>query len=94
AKNVAAALNSQPIGGNKRNFYHDDLWNIKYLPKFKWNNLTETIVNENTERRHRLQAEISQSRREIKDYIKKVEKSKMIRSIEQKKAKKHMLVGN
>ncbi|KAF0388481.1 ESF2/ABP1 family protein [Gigaspora margarita] len=93
AKNVAAALNAQPIGGNKRDVYHDDLWNIKYLPKFKWNNLTEQIVYENRERTHRLQAEISKSRREIKDYIKKVEKSKMIRNIEQKKAKR-MVVEN
>ncbi|RIB14189.1 hypothetical protein C2G38_2195856 [Gigaspora rosea] len=75
-------------GGNKRDVYHDDLWNIKYLPKFKWNNLTEQIVYENRERTHRLQAEISKSRREIKDYLKKVEKSKMIRNIEQKKAKR------
>ncbi|CAI2183070.1 8260_t:CDS:2 [Funneliformis geosporum] len=44
AKLVAKTLNAQPIGGNKRNYYHDDLWNIKYLAKFKWNNLTEQIV--------------------------------------------------
>ncbi|CAG8706608.1 18860_t:CDS:2 [Dentiscutata erythropus] len=93
AKKVAKALNAQPIGGNKRDVYHDDLWNIKYLPKFKWNNLTEQIVYENKERTHRLQAEISKSRREIKDYIKKVEKSKLIRNIEQKKAKR-MAVEN
>ncbi|CAG8491706.1 509_t:CDS:2 [Dentiscutata heterogama] len=88
AKKVAKVLNTQPIGGNKRGVYHDDLWNIKYLPKFKWNNLTEQIVYENRERTHRLQAEISKSRREIKDYVKKVEKSKMIRNIEQKKTKR------
>ncbi|CAG8502850.1 1896_t:CDS:2 [Cetraspora pellucida] len=94
AKTVATALNTQPIGGNKRNFYHDDLWNIKYLPKFKWNNLTEQIVYENRERTHRLQAEISKSRKEIKDYVKKVEKSKMIRNIEEKKAKKRMTINS
>ena len=43
AKAVARTLNSMPIGGQKRNYYHDDLWNIKYLPKFKWGHLTEKI---------------------------------------------------
>ncbi|CAG8732963.1 36326_t:CDS:2 [Racocetra persica] len=63
-------------------------------PKFKWNNLTEQIVYENRERTHRLQAEISKSRREIKDYVRKVEKSKMIRNIEEKKAKKRIAIDS
>jgi ESF2/ABP1 family protein len=41
AKRLALTLNNQKIGGKRRSFYHDDLWNIKYLPKFKWNYLTE-----------------------------------------------------
>lgn len=43
AKTVALMLNSTPIGGKKRSYYHDDLWNIKYLPKFRWTHLTEKI---------------------------------------------------
>jgi len=30
-------------GGKKRNFYHDDIWTLKYLPKFKWHHLTESV---------------------------------------------------
>ncbi|CAG8454064.1 14264_t:CDS:2 [Acaulospora morrowiae] len=92
AKLVAVTLNTQPIGGNRRNNYHDDLWNIKYLPKFKWNHLTEQIAYENAARVRRLQAEISQGRRENKEYIKKVEKAKMIQNIEQKKEKKRKAI--
>ncbi|CAG8555885.1 345_t:CDS:2 [Funneliformis caledonium] len=88
AKLIAKTLNAQPIGGNKRNYYHDDLWNIKYLAKFKWNNLTEQIAYEKAARTQRLQAEISQARRENKEYVKKVEKAKMIQSMEEKKEKK------
>ena len=43
AKATAAALNGQAIGGPKRSAYHYDLWNLKYLPKFKWDYLTEEI---------------------------------------------------
>ena len=35
AKNVAESLNNTNIGSKKGDFYHDDIWNIKYLKKFK-----------------------------------------------------------
>jgi ESF2/ABP1 family protein len=43
ARSVAAMLNAQPIGGKKRSRWRDDVWTMKYLPKFKWNMLTEQI---------------------------------------------------
>lgn len=36
-------LNAQPIGGKKGTRWRDDVWTMKYLPKFKWNMLTEQI---------------------------------------------------
>ncbi len=36
-------LNGNPIGGKRRSAYHYDLWSLKYLPKFKWDHLTEEI---------------------------------------------------
>ena len=36
-------LNSNPIGGKRRSAHHDDLWCLKYLPKFKWDHLTEEM---------------------------------------------------
>jgi ESF2/ABP1 family protein len=35
AKQVAAALNNTRMGGKKRDYYHDDVWNLKYLKNFK-----------------------------------------------------------
>ena len=43
AKATAMALNNTQIGGKKRYYYHDDIWNMKYLPKFRWHHLTEKI---------------------------------------------------
>lgn len=37
---AAESLNCQKIVSKKGNFYSDDLWCMKYLPKFKWENLT------------------------------------------------------
>ncbi|RUS33046.1 hypothetical protein BC938DRAFT_473337 [Jimgerdemannia flammicorona] len=85
AKKVALTLNTKPMGGNKRNFYHDDLWNIKYLPKFKWHHLTERIAFENASRQQRLRTEIAQAQRENKAYVANVERSKMVAKMEEKK---------
>jgi len=30
-------------GGKKRSSFYYDLWNIKYLSKFKWDDLTEEL---------------------------------------------------
>lgn len=35
AKQVAESLNNTAIGGKKGDFYHDDIWNLKYLKNFK-----------------------------------------------------------
>lgn len=31
------------LGGRKRSSFYYDLWNIKYLSKFKWDDLTAEI---------------------------------------------------
>lgn len=36
-------MNGTLVGGKKRNFYHDDMWTIKYLRGFKWRHLTEKL---------------------------------------------------
>ena len=43
AKRVALMLNNTIVGGKKRNYHHDDLWNLKYLSKFNWTHITEKI---------------------------------------------------
>lgn len=43
AKAVVEMLNCTAMGGKNRSRYKEDLWNLKYLPKFKWDHLTEEI---------------------------------------------------
>lgn len=43
ARSIAEMLNAQPIGGKKGTRWRDDVWTMKYLPKFKWNMLTEQV---------------------------------------------------
>eukprot|EP01135_Chromosphaera_perkinsii_P005306 Nk52_evm3s337 gene=Nk52_evmTU3s337 len=88
AKRIALSLNNTLIGGKKGSFYHDDMWNIKYLPKFKWNMLTESIALQRAAHEQRIKAEISQVRKENATYLENLDKSKMIMEMETRKKKK------
>jgi len=100
AKRVATLLNNRIIGmdrqrkhplkpaslgGKTTSFYHDDIWTIKYLPKFKWHHLTERIALEKASREQKLRAELARSKRENEFYLANVDKAKMIQSIEERK---------
>ncbi|KAI8904043.1 hypothetical protein EDD86DRAFT_184028, partial [Gorgonomyces haynaldii] len=87
ARQTAEQLNGTQIGGKKRSFYYEDLWNIKYLPKFKWNHLTEQLAYELKVKEQKLRTEMHQAKRENNLYIKNVNKSKMIAAIEERKRK-------
>ncbi len=88
AKAVAETLNAQIIGGKKGGWYHDDVWNIKYLKGFKWHNLTEQIAEENAARADRLRREIAQTTKENNLFLNNVERAKMLDGMEAKRQKK------
>ena len=76
AKLAEYQLNGKPIGGNRKCPYKDELWNLKYLHKFKWNDLMENITMEKKMQEKKLKIEIAQSKRENDFIIKNYEKSK------------------
>jgi ESF2/ABP1 family protein len=88
AKRVCELLNARTIGGKKGTYYHDDVWNLLYLKGFKWNNLTEQIAAENAERASRMRAEISKTTKENKEFVRNVERAKMLDGIRSKKEAK------
>ncbi|XP_075774750.1 activator of basal transcription 1 [Pelodiscus sinensis] len=75
AKLVAASLHNTPMGTRRRSRFHYDLWNIKYLHRFKWPHLSERLAYERQVRHQRLRAEISQAKRETNFYLRSVETS-------------------
>ncbi|XP_048336971.2 pre-rRNA-processing protein ESF2 [Ziziphus jujuba] len=91
AKRVANMLNGEQIGGKKRSSFYYDIWNIKYLSKFKWDNLTEEIAYKNAIREQKLALEISAAKKERDFYLSKVDKSRALSAIEErlKKKQKH-----
>uniref|UniRef100_A0A8D0E1L5 Activator of basal transcription 1 n=1 Tax=Salvator merianae TaxID=96440 RepID=A0A8D0E1L5_SALMN len=76
AKLVAASLHNTPMGVRKKSQFHYDLWNMKYLHRFKWTHLSERLAYERQVRQQRMRAEVSQAKRETNFYLQNVEKSK------------------
>ena len=81
AKHVAQTLNANKIGGKKRSYYYDDIWALKYLPKFKWSNLTEQIAYERAVKDQKMRTEMSLAKKNTREYIRNVDKAKMIESM-------------
>lgn len=94
AKRVCELLNAQTIGGKKGNFYRDDIWTLLYLKGFKWHNLTEQIAAENAERSNRMMAEINRTTKENKEFVRNVEKGKMLDGIKTKREQRKSLDDN
>ena len=65
-----------------------DLWNLKYLHKFKWSHLTEKVAYERRVREQRLRVEMMQARRENAAYVQMVETGKKLDKIEERKRKR------
>ncbi|CAA3000861.1 pre-rRNA-processing ESF2 [Olea europaea subsp. europaea] len=88
AKRVAGILNGEQIGGKKRSRFHYDIWNIKYLSKFKWDDLTEEIAYKSAIREQKLALEISAAKREQDFYLSKVDQSVALSNIEERLKKR------
>ena len=76
AKKVAEELNNSQVGGKRRNPWYSELWNIKYLKKFRWTHLNERLAYEQEIRKQRLRQEIALAKKESNFYIQNVEKSR------------------
>lgn len=96
AKRVAAMLNGEQIGGKKKSSFYYDLWNIKYLSKFKWDHLTEEIAYKNATREQKLALELSLAKKERDFYLKKVDQSHALSHIDErlKKKRKNQQMGS
>lgn len=89
AKMVGALLNNQPVGGKKRhNRWRDDLWSLRYLPKFKWHHLSDWHDEKRRSRLERKTAELLQMKRENTYYLDQVDKKRKMDFIEQRRRKK------
>ncbi|XP_046831850.1 activator of basal transcription 1-like [Vespa crabro] len=78
AKYVAAVLNNKQISMRKKSKFFDVIWNIKYLPRFKWIHLSERLAYERAVYKQRLHTEIAQAKRETNYISYNIDRSKRL----------------
>jgi len=66
-----------------------DIWNVKYLRKFKWSHLTEKVAYERRVREQKLRIEMMSAKRENAAYASLVEAGKKLDRIEERRKKKN-----
>lgn len=88
AKICAQTLNATIVGGKKGGWYHDDVWNMKYLKGFKWADLMEQVQRERSEREAKRRIEDSRARKEDKLFLEGVERGRVVEGIKRKNVEK------
>lgn len=82
ARRIADALNCSPIGHGR---FKDELWNIKYLKGFTWQDLMNQQLHHKKMRDQRLRQRVEHAKRAVTFYLNQKEKQD---SEEKKKSKK------
>jgi len=93
AKRVANLLNGEQIGGKKRSSFYYDIWNIKYLRKFKWDDLVGEMAEKTHIREQKLTLEIAAAKKQRDHYLSKLEKSRVVKHIQERRKKKQKTEG-
>jgi ESF2/ABP1 family protein len=93
AKICAETLNATIVGGKKGGWYHDDVWNMRYLKGFKWADLMEQVQRERSEREAKRRIEDTRARKEDKVFLQGVEQGKVLQGIQKKNEEKKKKKG-
>merc|ERR1712183_74089 len=84
------------VSNTKRNTHYGDLWNMKYLKRFKWDILTEKVAYERRVREEQMKIDMMCVQREHMSYVQKVLIGNKMDKIEERlqKKEKEMDYGN
>ncbi|KAK5060160.1 hypothetical protein LTR84_010044 [Exophiala bonariae] len=91
ARRCAETLNAQVIGGKKGGFYHDDVWNMKYLRGMRWEELMAGVREEKREMEGRRDEERRNIMRDTKRFVEGVEEGRRLQGMKRKKESKQHL---
>ncbi|KDE02466.1 hypothetical protein MVLG_06985 [Microbotryum lychnidis-dioicae p1A1 Lamole] len=85
ARSVAEMLNANTIGGKKGTPWRDDVWTMKYLPRYRWDMLSEQVALERATQTSFLRFHLQHSKTEQEAYLDAVEKARVGQKIKEKR---------
>jgi len=86
AKLCEYELSGKLFGGKKRNNkFREEIWNLKYLNKFKWHHLMEKLQFNRKLREYRMKAELAQTKRENNFIVETFEQSRKLNFLNKKR---------
>ncbi|GAB1599360.1 activator of basal transcription 1-like [Argonauta hians] len=88
AKRAARLLNGQEVQSRHKSPWAGEVWNIKYLSKFRWRHLGESLAFEKAAHKMRLQTEISKVRRIASFRLESIQKADELNKIKNKSKRK------
>ena len=94
AKICAETINGQIVGGKKGGWYHDDIWNVKYLRGFKWGDLMAQVREEERSREERLRVEVQRVGRERREFLGNLERAKVEETRRRKREGRKKVLGD
>ncbi|KAK4047901.1 RNA-binding ATPase activator esf2 [Microbotryomycetes sp. JL201] len=83
---VGSSSVSLRTGGKKGTRWRDDVWTMKYLPRFRWDMLSEQVALERATQDSVMRFHLQQSKKEQESYLSAVEQARVARKIEEKRA--------
>lgn len=87
AESAVELLNGQPMtGATRRGRFENDLWCLRLLPEFKWDDLVDEACGTRRERVLRVKSEVAASRRERSFFEQRSALAKSIERSERRKA--------
>ena len=85
AKLVAVNFNGRQVGGKKKSQCYEDIWMIRYLPKFKWENLLERIEYDKRVRAKEFSQKVAEAKKKHDFFLGKLVKAKKVRALMRRK---------
>lgn len=90
AKDCALSLNNNSVGG--KGFHCDDIWNIKYLNKFKWHHLQTQLARTRAIKQAKLRMLKAKVNKEHDFYSEQIKSSQKMKAINDRLEEKGMSI--
>jgi len=94
ARKATTMLNGAQMGGTRRCPWYYDIWNMRYLSKFKWHHINEEVQQRKREADKKLRLQVQQAKIEANTFLENRGKSLVNEKVKERLEKKNAKIKN